>query len=162
MARITKYKEDYSQIAERICREGGFGNNQLARVLEVCAATITDWRQVYPDFDEAIKRGLEVFAITKAEQSLQKRLLGYFYNEVTTTLVKDKATGKSKMKETKIVKKHVPSDTNALKFFLTNKRPEEWKDRQEHSVFGKNGKDLFGKIEICLVTPDEKETKKDS
>lgn len=161
--RKTKYKEDYLRIAEVVCEEGGLSLRQLGKVLGVSATTIIQWKKKYPGFGDAVDRGTHAFDVSTAKDSLQKRLTGYFYNETTSTLALNTLTDKIEMKVTKIVKKHVPPDTNALKFYLTNKQPEQWKDRQEHSVFGKNGKDLFGRIEIRLVAPNEREkTKKDS
>ena len=41
-------------------------------------------------------------------------------------------------------REHVPPDTTAAIFWLKNRRPEEWRDRHNHEISGKNG----GAIEV--------------
>ena len=48
--------------------------------------------------------------------------------------------------EQKIVDKHYQPDTAAIIFTLTNGEPENWKNRQNNEVTGKDGKDLFGQL----------------
>ena len=143
MPQKTKYKEDYLQIAEVVCEEGGLSLRQLGKALGVCAATIIKWKKKYPDFGDAVDRGVHAFDVSTAKDSLQKRLTGYFYNETTSTLVKvpgmvgpdgveDPAT--FKMQVSKIVKKHMPADVQALTLFLINRDSENWKYRQTVDV----------------------------
>lgn len=132
--RKTKYKEDYLRIAEVVCEEGGLSLCQLGKVLGVCAATIIAWKKRYPEFGDAVGRGTHAYNVSTAENSLQKRLEGYFYNETTSTLVTDKVTDISKMTVTKIVKKHMPADVQALTLFLINRDSENWKYRQQIDV----------------------------
>lgn len=51
-----------------------------------------------------------------------------------------------RIKEQKIVDKHYQPDTAAIIFTLTNGEPENWKNRQNNEVTGKDGKDLFGQL----------------
>jgi len=135
MVRKTKYKEDYPQIAEVVCEEGGLSLRQLGKALGgVCAKTILDWKKKYPDFGDAVDRGCEAFDKSTAKNSLQKRLMGYFYNETTSTLVTDPETKIAKMTVTRIVKKHMPADVHALTLFLINRDAENWKYRQTVDV----------------------------
>jgi len=134
MVRKTKYKEDYLRIAEVVCEEGGLSLRQLGKALGVCAATIIGWKKRYPEFGDAVDRGTHAYNVSTAENSLQKRLEGYFYNETTSTLVTDKETDISKLTVTKIVKKHMPADVSALTLFLINRDAENWKYRQQIDV----------------------------
>ena len=134
MVRKTKYKEDYLRIAEVVCEEGGLSLRQLGKALDVCAATIIKWKKKYPEFGDAVDRGTHAYNVSTAENSLQKRLEGYFYNETTSTLVKNPKTGTIKMQISKIVKKHMPADVSALTLFLINRDSENWKYRQQIDV----------------------------
>ena len=135
MAVKTKYKEEYLRIAEVVCEEGGLTLKQLGKALGgVCAATICVWKKKYPEFGDAVNRGCEAYDKSTAKNSLQKRLLGYFYNETTSSLVTDPKTKKSKMTVTRIVKKHMPADVQALTLFLINRDSENWKYRQQVDV----------------------------
>lgn len=157
----TKYKADFPRLAEEACGVGGLTYGQLAKVLDVSVSAVTTWRKTYPEFDEAINRGHETFALTGAEKSLQKRLLGYFYNEVMSTLVKDKVTGEMLMQPTKITKKHIPADTNALKFYLRNRARKRWPDKQELDVnFTKKLSDTEIDKSISLIVDNIKKKAK--
>lgn len=129
-----KYKEDYRRIAEVVCEEGGLSLRQLGKVLDVNASTICAWKKKHPGFGDAVERGVRAYSISTAENSLQRRLEGYFYNETVSTPVVDKATGISKMQVTKIFKKHMPPDVHALTLFLINRDSENWKYRQTVDV----------------------------
>lgn len=60
--------------------------------------------------------------------------------------VRRKRQGDTANKGTKIVDKHYQPDTAAIIFTLTNGEPENWKNRQNNEVTGKDGKDLFGQL----------------
>lgn len=133
-SRKSKYKEEYLRIAEVVCEEGGLSLRQLAKVLGVALTTIVMWKKKYPAFGDAVERGTHAFDTSTAKNSLQKRLSGYFYNETTSTLVKDPETQEARMMPTKIIKRHMPADVNALTLFLINRDPENWKHRQTLDV----------------------------
>ena len=64
--------------------------------------------------------------------ALLKRALGYDYTEERVEVSKE--NGKKSVKTTQTVK-HVPPDTTAQIFWLKNRRPDRWRDKQqlEHS-----------------------------
>ena len=134
MNRKGKYKEDYLRIAEVVCEEGGLSLRQLGKVLAVNVNTILRWKKKYPEFGDAVDRGCQAYDKSTAKDSLQKRLLGYFYNETTSTLVTNPETKISEMTVSKIVKKHMPADVQALTLFLINRDSENWKYRQQVDV----------------------------
>jgi hypothetical protein len=66
----------------------------------------------------------------KIEQALLKRALGFVQEESVTEEVIDSETGM--VKETakrRRVSKEVPPDVRALLFWLKNRRPDRWKER---------------------------------
>src|SRR5699024_6503945 len=78
----------------------------------------------YPEITEALKRGKEVVD-REVENALLKRALGYKYKEVTEEFGE----------VTKVVTKEVQPDTTAQIFWLKNRKPCIWRDKQdiEHS-----------------------------
>lgn len=88
--------------------------------------TLNQWSKKYSCILDALKRGKEVTDI-RVENDLYKRATGYQYDEVTKEL--DKATGK--LVVTKVVTKHVVPDTTAQIFWLKNRKPQVWRDKQE-------------------------------
>lgn len=147
----TKYKEEYAKIAEKVCIEFGADDKQLARVFGVSEATINNWKKHYPELLESIKKGKDVFDTQVVEKSLLKRALGYKYTETTREpCVVIKRKGKkpeiaeedlpnvrSEMVITKTVTKEVAPDVTAQIFWLKNRNPERWRDKQDIAINGK-------------------------
>lgn len=105
----------------------GLIDEQIAENAGITPSTLYEWKKKYPDISEALKRGKEVVDI-QVENALLKRALGYSYKEVKT---EETADGD---KVTVTVKEVVP-DTTAQIFWLKNRRPDRWRDKQdiEHS-----------------------------
>ena len=83
------------------------------------------------EISEALKRGKEVVDI-QVENALLKRALGYSYTEKKTE------NGPDGKKVTVTVKEVIP-DTTAQIFWLKNRRPDVWRDKQEIEHGGKIG-----------------------
>lgn len=96
--------------------------------------TLRVWSNKYSVISVALKRGKEVID-RQVENALLKRALGYQYDEVTRELVEDLENGGMKLDITKVVTKEVQPDTTAQIFWLKNRKPIEWRDKQqvEHS-----------------------------
>ncbi|MGM1047613.1 MAG: transposase [Bacillota bacterium] len=112
----------------------GLTIEQIAQKVGVANSTFFDYKNKYPELSEALKKGQEV-ADVMVENSLFKRALGYRYDEVTkeSDKVIDEESGKLKtvMVETKRVTKEVQPDVTAQIFWLKNRRPDKWRDKQE-------------------------------
>lgn len=106
----------------------GLTDKQIAHNIGIKTATLYDWKNKFPEFSDALKRGKEVVDIM-VENALLKRALGYEYTETTKEPVKDLETGKFELKVTKEVKKQVVPDTTAQIFWLKNRRPDKWRDK---------------------------------
>ncbi|MEG0471287.1 MAG: hypothetical protein RR588_03035 [Solibacillus sp.] len=100
----------------------------------IAYSTLRTWRDKFPALSAALKRGKEVID-RQVENALLKRALGYRYDEVTKELVEDLENGGMKLDITKVVTKEVQPDTTAQIFWLKNRKPEQWRDKQlvEHS-----------------------------
>lgn len=116
----------------------GLTDEQIAENIGVRTSTLYDWKLRFSEFSEALKSGKEV--VDRAvENALLKRALGYRYDEITREAVKqtNEDTGDlvTVMAETKRVTKEVQGDTTAQIFWLKNRRPDKWRDKQdvEHS-----------------------------
>lgn len=105
----------------------GLTDEQIAGNAGIAVSTLYEWKKTYAEISEALKKGKEVVDI-QVENALLKRALGYSYSE---TKVEDSPDGR---KVTKTVKEVLP-DTTAQIFWLKNRRPDLWRDKQdiEHS-----------------------------
>ena len=108
----------------------GLINEQIAHKIGIRRETLSLWSKKYPNISNALKRGKEVPDI-EVENSLYKRATGYNYTEVTKELKLNPTTGKHELMITKEVTKQVIPDTTAMIFWLKNRKPDVWKDKQE-------------------------------
>ncbi|WP_409016154.1 transposase [Anaerostipes caccae] len=105
----------------------GLTDEQISQNIGINPATLYDWKKRYHEISKALKKGKEVVD-RQVENALLKRALGYKYEEIKTEKTEE---GK---KVTVTIKEVVP-DTTAQIFWLKNRKPEQWRDKQqiEHS-----------------------------
>jgi hypothetical protein len=109
----------------------------IAKNLNIALSTLCDYQNQYSELSEALKRGKEETDMI-VENSLFKRALGYSYEEVTQEPIYGptgdplrEPDGRPMIAITKIVTKQVVPDTTAQIFWLKNRKPKAWRDRQE-------------------------------
>lgn len=105
----------------------GLTEAQIAERMEVSLNSIWQWKKKSEEFSNALKNGKDVVD-RKVENSLLKRALGYEYEE-TTTEVFEFPDG-TKRKHVKKITKFVIPDVTAQIFWLKNRKPAEWRDKQ--------------------------------
>ena len=119
----------------------GLTNEQIAQNIGVTAKTLYEWQNKYGEICEALKRGKEVID-RQVENALLKRALGYEYEEITYEpmpvkpyINDDGKVVEHELEVTKKVRKQVSPDVTAQIFWLKNRRPDKWRDKQdvEHS-----------------------------
>lgn len=105
----------------------GLTDEQIAHNMGISPATLYNYKRDHLEILEALKKGKEVVDI-QVENALLKRALGYSYEEKKVE-VSEEGT-----KVTKTIKEVIP-DTTAQIFWLKNRRPDRWRDKQdiEHS-----------------------------
>lgn len=101
----------------------GDTEKMIAEKLGVGTSTITRWKQDYPAFLEALKKGKEVID-REVENALLKNALGYEYEEQTVTNKGDVVT----------IRKYQHPNTTAIIYWLKNRKPKEWRDKHEVDV----------------------------
>lgn len=139
--RKTKYNpEETPKFAEQYARDG-LSDEQIAHNLGINLQTYYNWQKKYPQFLEAIKKGKAPVDF-EVENSLLKKVHGYTYNEEHIEYVSDES-GNPQIKYKKVIKKHVPPSDTALTFWLKNRKPEQWRDKQEHDITSKGEKVVF-------------------
>lgn len=111
----------------------GLTDEQIAKNMGVRRSTLSDWKNKYPDISDALKKGKEVVDI-EVENALLRKALGFSYIEETRERRFNKTTGEYEMMVVKSVKKHCPPDTIAAIFWLKNRKPMDWRERNRESV----------------------------
>ena len=108
----------------------GLTDEQIATNIGISRSTLNEWKKKYSDISDALKRGKEVVD-RQVENALLKRALGYQYNEVTQEKTWSDELGIYEMPVTKIATKEVNPDTTAQIFWLKNRKPKDWRDKQD-------------------------------
>lgn len=122
----VKYMAHYPRMAKLACEEAGFTDLGLARLFNVCKATITNWKREYPEFKDAVKKGKEFFDTQYVEKALLRRAIGYSYSEVT-----QEADSDGNLVVTRKLKKYLAGDVKAQIFWLRNRNRERWPDTKK-------------------------------
>lgn len=100
----------------------GLTDEQLARKMGISCGTLYAWKNKFPEISEALKKGKEVVDV-EVENALLKRALGYEYTE---TMVEHSPDGVKRRKTVKFI----PPDVTAQIFWLKNRKPETWREKQ--------------------------------
>lgn len=135
MAKYTEWLEPDGLLKIEGWARDGLTDEQIAKNMGVAYSTLKNWKNDHLDILAALKRGKEVVD-RQVENALLKRALGFSYQETTSELFVDKETGIEEMRVTKVVTKEVVPDTTAQIFWLKNRKPAEWRDKQNIQVEG--------------------------
>lgn len=111
----------------------GLTDEQIAYNMGISVATLYNWKKSHLEILESLKKGKEVVD-TEVENALLKRALGYSYDETTSERKLNEDTGKYELITTKVVIKQVVPDTTAQIFWLKNRRPDKWRDKQKEET----------------------------
>ena len=127
MAKSKYDKDTFPLLAEGFAREG-LNDEQIAEKLGITTTPYYNYQIKYEEFREAIKRG-KAPVDTKVENALLKRAMGFDVVEIHKTL-KIEANGTETLKELKKITKHFAPDVGAIVFWLSNRKPDYWKDKR--------------------------------
>lgn len=130
--RPSKYRSEMIEQARKLATLGAT-DREMADFFEVSESTFYLWKLEHPELSEALKQSKEA-ADERVEHSLYRRALGYSHDAVKIVQVGGEVVNAPYVE-------HYPPDTTAAIFWLKNRRPKEWRDRQE--LTGADGKDLI-------------------
>jgi hypothetical protein len=114
--------------------------------------TITEWQIRHPEFSAAIELGRED-ASDAVERALFERARGYSHPAVKILTVSG-GQGMGSSVEQIPYTEHYPPDPEAAKYWLKNRRPATWRDKQEVEHTGKLTLEQL--VDASLVPPSEK------
>lgn len=124
MAKYEKWLEQEGLLLIEGWARDGLTDEQIAGNMGVSRSTLNSWKDRYPDILDALKKGKEIVD-RQVENALLKRALGYEYEEI-----KEKYEF-GELSERTVTKKQVAPDTTAQIFWLKNRKPKDWRDKQE-------------------------------
>lgn len=123
--RPTKYKPEFVRLAALFCKLGAT-DAQLAELFEVNEDTINEWKNVHPEFSESIKEAKFDHDTKEVEAGMLKRAKGF-------TRTVERVTKDGDVVE---CQEEMAPDTVAGIFWLSNRNPARWRQKQDVDVSG--------------------------
>lgn len=125
--RPTRYRREFAEQARKLCLLGAT-DRDLAAFFGVEERTVNRWKTAHPEFCQSIRAGKDL-ADAEVADRLYQRAMGYSHGAVK--IFGDPKTGESMEVE---YEKHYPPDATAARFWLTNRQPERWRNKQDVEV----------------------------
>ena len=117
----------------------GLNDEQIAKNMGINVATLYKYKNLYSKINEALKRGKEVIDI-EVENALLNKAMGFKVMVKKSYKVKDvEYDNGRKVKESERIEmvdeeQYIPPDTTAQIFWLKNRKPAEWRDKQNAEI----------------------------
>jgi hypothetical protein len=133
----------------KLCRMGAT-DKDLADFFAVSEQTINSWKQKHPEFLESLKDG-KVSSDAEVAHKLFLRATGFEWVEQhpikCKTVTYDKGKRLKEVEEVVVVevKRVVPPDPTSAIFWLKNRQPEHWREKQHLEHTGKDGGPILTK-----------------
>ena len=128
----------------------------LAEKLGVAVATIYRWKNEYPDFCDALRKGKTGFD-QQVQDALLSKATGATLNKQVAIKLKDteyddmgKKLAERERVELVTVTEQAAPDTGAMIFWLTNRQGDDWKNTQRRELTGADGAPIDNSINVTL------------
>lgn len=131
MGRPTLFKPEFVEQAAKLARMGA-KDTELAEFFDVNVDTIYRWKNVHPEFSEAVKIGKDEFD-DRVERSLFERATGYSFASEKIHVTKDGEVIRVPTIE------HCPPDPTSMIFWLKNRQRAKWNAPTITAVTGPDG-----------------------
>jgi len=131
----NKFEKDKHLPMAYLAGLAGLSDAKIAAHFGVCRATISNWKNYYPEFKEQLKKGKDDHDDGDVIKSLFKAAKGYTYKE------KEVTTNHKGEEKIKVTTKYMKPEPVAMIFWLKNRQRDKWKDRWEIDGLGDALKD---------------------
>jgi transposase-like protein len=119
----------------------GLTDEQIAHNMGITKTTLYDWVKRFPAISHSLKEG-KAPVDQEVENALLKRAMGFTYEETTTDIEQIPTSKKDEdgnpifmeIRKTKTVTKTALPDVTAQIFWLKNRRPDKWREKQDVQV----------------------------
>ncbi len=135
MARTGRPSDFKQEFIEQVYKLSLLGliDSELAVYFDVSEVTLNAWKKKYPEFLKSLKKGKED-ADVDVVKSLFKRANGYEYEEKKITIQTDAGGKEIGKKQVEVYKKYMPPDPLSCFFWLKNRQPNKWREKQDMNV----------------------------
>lgn len=113
---------------EKILRAArcGLDDKQIAMIWGITYQTFNNYKKRYPEFFDSLKQQ-KALSDVEVIDSLRQRAVGYTCKEEKQFVIKNRVV-------THEAVKHYPPDPTSMIFWLKNRQPELFRDKQEHDI----------------------------
>lgn len=105
------------------------------------------WYNKHPEFRQAVRYGKDQ-ADEKVERSLYHRAVGFEMDTVKIGFYEGEAVFAEH-------REYYPPDAGSAKLWLTNRKPEEWREKISQEVSGPNGGPVQAEVIVQFVRTGE-------
>ncbi len=144
--RPTVFKPEYSEQAAKLCALGAT-DFELADFFGVDTRTIYRWKNTIEEFCQAVTCGKDK-ADERVERALFNRAVGYSFESEKVFQFQGEVVRAP-------IVEHIPPDPSAAKLWLTNRRPEAWREKQEIDHKSSDGSMSPTRVEIVALKPND-------
>jgi hypothetical protein len=141
--RPTDYRDEYIDQAQKLSLLGAT-DIELADFFGINVSTLNRWKITYPEFCAAIKDAKAV-ADAKVVRSLFQRATGFEHDAVKVGFDKSGNAQYAPYRE------FIVPDTAACIFWLKNRDKENWRDKIDQELTGKDGGPIQASITVEFV-----------
>lgn len=120
MAKYTEWLTDEGLLLISGWAKDGLTEEQIANNIGISRSTLNEWKKKFSVISDTLKQSKEI-ADHQVENALHKTALGFYYEEDMVTNQGDVVR----------VKKYSKPNTTAQIFWLKNRKPADWRDKQE-------------------------------
>jgi hypothetical protein len=131
----------------------GKTTDQVCQLMGISYSTLMRLRTRFPTLWHSVSKTKD-FVDAQIEQALFRRSVGYSYKTKRTEYVIDEATGKiaedkygRQMVKVSEQEHHEPPNVDAIKFWLRNRKPDQWKEILELDFDAINDGQIFEQFE---------------
>lgn len=127
MAKYTEWLTDEGLTLIGGWAKDGLTDEQISSNMGIAYSTFKDWKKKFSDISSTLKESKEVVD-RQVENALYKNAIGFYYEEDTVT----------NQGEVVSVRKYSKPNTTAQIFWLKNRKPQDWRDKQEIEQTSRN------------------------
>lgn len=158
---MAKYNPE---IVQKICQyiEQGETNENAAELAGISKQTFYEWLNTKVDFSDAVKKAKEEYRnwlhndiLADAERSLKVLINGTEYEEIKTEYEQNPTNPDAPRikKQSRTTKKILPNPT-AVIFALSNRDPENWKNRIDTDINAKVEQETKTHLDLSGVSDE--------
>lgn len=129
----------------------GLTDEQIAKNIGISRSTLSEWKKKHPDISDTLKKN-KIIVDYEVENSLLEKCHGYTAKVLKHMKVKRTEYNENgyKVKEYEEIEEvydevYIPADTTAQIYWLNNRKPKNWRNKQD-----KDNVDALEKLDKLL------------